>query len=79
MWTWSEVNRDKYYNVIWKLEECLNVDINDYEMNGASPYVMEVEFEVDPLFPERITVWFDGTGVRATCRHIRVSVEERGE
>ena len=77
MWTGSDVDRKKHYAVIWRLEDCISIDLSDYEPNGGSPYVFELSFERSSLFPDRITVIFDGTGVVATCRHIIISLEEK--
>lgn len=76
MWTYSDVDFEKEYNVTWLLEDCIGVDIRDYEMNGGSPYVHEMEFELDPAFPNRIKIIFDGTGIQVVCLHIYVLVEE---
>ena len=76
MWTYSDLDFEKEYNVTWLLEDCFKLDIQDYEMNGGSPYVWEMEFELDPESPDRITIIFGGTGIRAVCRHLSILVEE---
>ena len=76
MWTYSDLDFEKEYNVIWLLEDCFKLDIQDYEMNGGSPYVWEMEFELDPESPDWITIIFGGTGIRTVCWHVSILVEE---
>ena len=75
-WTWSAVDHSKHYYVDWRLDHCICIDMPDYEMNGASPFIWDMGFELDPDFPERITVYFNGTSVSAVCHHITLRVEE---
>lgn len=78
-WVGYAVDPVKSYNVTWRLENCINLNLEEYEMQGASPFVWDVGFECDPVFPDRITIYFDSAGIRAVCRHITISVEEAEE
>ncbi len=75
-WVGYAVDPAKSYTVTWKLEGCINLNLEEYEMKGASPFIWDVGFEYDPIFPARITIFFNSSGIRAVCRHITISVEE---
>ena len=38
-WVGYAVDTAKSYNVTWRLENCINLNLEDYEMKGASPFV----------------------------------------
>ena len=75
-WVGYAVDPSKCYDVTWRLENCINLNLEDYEMKGVSPFVWDVGFEYEPIYPDRITIYFNTAGIRAVCRHITISVGE---
>ena len=74
LWTWSEVDKDKYFYADFKLTGCVAVNAVNYDPSIC--YVYELRFEVNSLTPDIMTVIFDGVGLEFSCRKIEIKVSE---
>ncbi|MGN1232417.1 MAG: hypothetical protein ACI4UJ_03095 [Candidatus Cryptobacteroides sp.] len=74
LWTWSEVDNDKYYYADFTLTGCVAVNAVNYDPSVC--YVYELRFEVNSLNPDIITIILDGVGLEFSCRKIEIKVSE---
>ncbi|MGN1233719.1 MAG: hypothetical protein ACI4UJ_09790 [Candidatus Cryptobacteroides sp.] len=74
LWTWSEINDDKYYYADFTLTGCVAVNAVNYDPSVC--YVYELRFEVNSLNPDIITIILDGVGLEFSCRKIDIIVSE---
>ena len=74
LWTWSEVDYDKYCYADFTLTGCVAVNAVNYDPSVC--YVYELRFEVNSLTPDIISIIFDGVGLEFSCRKIVVKVSE---
>lgn len=74
LWTWSEVDNDKYFYADFTLTGCVDVKAVNYDPSVC--YVYELRFEVNSLAPDIISIIFDGVGLEFSCRKIVVKVSE---
>ena len=74
LWTWSEVEYDKYFYADFTLTGCVSVNAVNYDPSDC--YVYELRFEVNSLTPDIITIILDGVGLECSCRKIDIIVSE---
>ena len=74
LWTWSEVDYNKYFHADFTLTGCVAVNAVNYDPSVC--YVYELRFEVNSLTPDIITIILDGVGLECSCRKIDIIVSE---
>ena len=74
LWTWSEVEYDKYFYADFTLTGCVAVNAVNYDPSEC--YVYELRFEVNSPNPNLITIILDGRGLEFSFRKIVVKVSE---
>ena len=74
LWTWSDVDHDKYVYADFTLSGCMDVSALNYDPSVC--YVYELRYEVSELRPDIITVIFDGVGLEFSYRKIDIKVSE---
>ena len=74
LWTWSEVEYDKYFYADFTLTGCVSVNAVNYDPSDC--YVYELRFEVNSRNPNLITIILDGRGLEFSFRKIVVKVSE---